>query len=655
MDKIDEWMKRVDEDLETISSTKLSEKAHPKKKQPFNKKEKKDVRMQPHKSKHSQPNKQKKEPYKGSHKPAKMQGHKPAYKSAHTPAHKPTKNPRGTQILRGQLKVIPLGGLNEVGKNMMAIEYENDIIVVDMGFEFPSEDLLGIDYVIPDVSYLEENRKRIRGVFITHGHLDHTGGIAYILPKLDFPPVYTLRLTKGLIDKRLEEFELNKTAKIHEVKPGETIKSGRFSVKFLRVAHSIPDAAALEIDTPVGKIIHTGDFKFDDNPAGIQEKADVNALAQLGKKNVLALFCDSTNALEHGHTMSEREVGETLEKSIAEAKGRVVIASFSSLIGRIQQIINYGIKHKRKIFVSGRSMLNNIEIAVKLGYLKFPANAVQDIKKYKKVPDNETLILTTGSQGESMSALTRIAMGSHPHIKVKKGDTIILSASPIIGNERAIFSVINALCIQGANVVHNKEADIHTSGHAKQEEILRMIRLVKPKYFIPVHGEYFMRQGNARLAKSRGNIPANHIFMLQNGDVLLASKGEMKKSDEKVETKYILIDGSGEGQMDSPLQLERSIMSRNGALVILIYINKKSRKITKTPDVVSRGYVYMHESEEITKEITRIAEEAYKKIIQKNPGTDRNQVKRYVKQTVDKYTNSKLERRPLIIPLIIES
>ena len=563
--------------------------------------------------------------------------------------------PKPSPILRGKLKIIPLGGLNEVGKNMMALEYEDDIIIIDMGFEFPSEDLYGIDYVIPDVTYLEENKHRIRGVLITHGHLDHIGGIPYILPRLNFPPIYTMKLTCGLIEKKIEEFKIGKMTRLHAVKTGEAMRLGKFVITFIRVAHSVPDATALLIDTPIGKLFHTGDFKFDQEPAGFQEKEEIHLLENIGKQNILAMFSESTNSLSPGHTVSERVVGEALEAVIRDAKGRIIIASFSSIIGRVQQIIDSALKYNRKIFISGKSMRDNIDIAAKLGFLRFPPHAIQDIRKYKNVPDNETLILTTGSQGEAFSALTRIANGTHDNIKVKPGDSIAMSSNPIPGNERAINTVVNNLCMLGAKVIHNKIInDIHTSGHAKQDELVRMFQLIKPKYFIPVHGEYYMRQAHAQLINEKCGMPEDRIIMLQNGDVLLAEPNRVYKSDQKIETKYILIDGRGEGHVGSQVQVDREIMSQNGALIVLMYVNKKTHKIIKTPDVVSRGFIYMHETDEINNEIIHLAENAFKTIMKKNPGATRKDVKHYIKQSVDKYTHNKLERRPLIVPLIIE-
>lgn len=564
------------------------------------------------------------------------------------------KSPRKiTPILKGKVKIIPLGGLNEVGKNMTAFEYEDDIIIVDMGLEFPGEDMFGIDYVIPDITYLEDNKKRIRGVIITHGHLDHIGGIPYILPKLDFPPLFATKLTIGLIKKRIDEFKQDKLAKLNVINPDQPLKLGQFLCNFFRVAHSIPDCVGVVIDTPVGKLVHTGDFKFDATPARNQAPADIHKMEALGSQNVLALFCESTNALKPGHSMSELDVGITLAKIIKEAPARVILASFSSQVGRLQQVIDAAVACNRKVYISGRSMVETINISATLGYISFPKDTVFDIKKYKKVPDEQTLILTTGSQGESVSALSRIAAGEHPHVKVKKGDMIIFSSSPIVGNERAISTVINKLCLLGAEVIHNQMAEVHTSGHGKQEELARMINYVKPQYLVPIHGEYYMRQGLARVAKQYCGMKDHQILMAQNGNVLVAERNKLQISEETVESKYILIDGLGEGHLDSEVQMDREIMSQNGALVVLVYV--KGRALGRTPDVVSRGFIYMHESDEITSEISQLAAEAYRRIMEKNPGANRQDIKKYIRQTVDKYTHTKIERKPLIIPLIIET
>jgi ribonuclease J len=669
MDFIDKWMNRVSGDNKnskqnsTQSSQKGSTQNSQKNSQQNSKQNsKEDSKKEDHPKRKNAPFKQKRNTTRHNNSNSKQThrhkgpkgGHKPPYRK---PVHQaaPRKS-KPTPILKGKLKMIPLGGLNEVGKNMMAIEYEDDIIILDMGFEFPSEDMLGIDYVIPDVTYLEDNKKRIRGVVLTHGHLDHIGGIPYILPKLDYPPVYGTRLTQGLVKKRLEEFKQEKMAKLMVVDPDKKIKLGKFLISFFRVNHSIPDCVGIVIDTPVGKVVDTGDFKFDPTPARNLQQADIKKIEALGSQNVLALFCESTNALKPGHSMSEKDVGETLEKIVRDTTGRLIIASFSSQIGRIQQIIDAAVKCNRKIYISGRSMRTNIEISAKLGYLNFPKGTIQDIRKYKtSSPDRDTLIITTGSQGESVSALSRMAKMEHSHLKVKKGDTIVLSSSPIVGNEKAINKVINMLTMLGAEVIHNQLMDVHTSGHGKQDELARMINYIKPKYLMPIHGEYYMRMGLSKLAQEKCNLREDQIIMLQNGDVLLAEKGKVYKSKETVDTKYILIDGSGEGNIGSQVQVDREIMSQNGSLIVLIYVSRKTKMPTKDPDVVSRGFIYMNESDQILKDVSRIAKEAYKKILTKNSGANRRDIKRYIQQTIDGYSHKQLERRPLIVPLIIEN
>ncbi|MFH1720386.1 MAG: ribonuclease J [Patescibacteria group bacterium] len=552
-----------------------------------------------------------------------------------------------------KLRIIPLGGLDEVGKNMTVFEYGDDIIVVDMGFQFPEEDMLGVDYVIPDISYLEGKKKNIRAVIITHGHMDHIGGIPYILPKLGMPKVFATKLTRGLIERRLDEFELTKMANLNTINPEETLRFGPFTLNFFRVAHSIPDGVGISIDTPHGRIIHTGDFKFDPEPAGSTQRTDIRKLQKLCQKPILALLSDSTNSLSPGTTISEKEVGRNLEDIIRKTPKRLIIASFSSLIGRIQQIIDYAQKYKRTVFVSGRSMIENMAIAEKLGYLKIPKRLVFDIRRTKKHPGNDSIILTTGSQGEAVSALTRIAMSEHPHVKLKEGDTVILSSSPIIGNERAIFTVINNLCMLGARVIHSAIMDVHTSGHAKQDDLTRMIKLVKPKYLVPIHGEYFMRKGHAELG-SRMGIKNENILLIQNGDVLEIFAGKVEKSQEKVETNYIVIDGLGEGDVDSLVISDRQKMAENGVLIILLTVDGKTKKLLQKPSIISRGFVYLKESQEVEKEVGVKAERAYRNIIEKKKGVKRGEIKKYVRGSVEKYTHQKLERKPLIIPVIDE-
>lgn len=553
------------------------------------------------------------------------------------------------------VRVIPLGGLDEVGKNMMVFECGEDIIIVDMGFQFPDEDMLGVDYVIPDVSYLDDKKHRIKGVLITHGHLDHIGGIPYLMPRLNFPPIYGTKLTMGLVQKRLEEFGLQHQSKLRVFNPDDRLRFGCFDVSFFRVNHSIPDAVGIIIRTPAGVMVHTGDFKFDFTPAGDQKPAEFHKIAALGNQNVVALFSDSTNALKTGHTISEKDVGKTLEEIIKNTEDRIIIASFSSLIGRIQQIINFAQKYGRKIFLSGRSMVDNVFIAEKLGYLKFPRELIYDIKKVQKIPEHHALILTTGSQGEDVSALTRISFQDHPNIHIRKGDTVVISSTPIVGNERAIATVINNLCRLGAHVIHSRIMDVHTSGHANQEDLKLMMNLVKPKSLVPIHGEYFMRRGHGDVAKSVG-FKDEQIIMIENGDVIEFREGRayLPGPKAKVQTNYIVIDGLGVGDVGAQTILDRQIMAENGILITLIPIDVKTRKIKGSIDIISRGFIYLKETEKIINEVAKEASDAYSKIISKRPDAKRGEIKKFIRETLDKHIHRKLDRHPLILPVIVE-
>ncbi len=555
---------------------------------------------------------------------------------------------------RGKLRIIPVGGLDEVGKNCMILEYDRDIIIIDLGFQFPEEDMLGVDYVIPDLSYLDDKIDRVKGIFITHGHLDHIGGLPYVLPKLKFPPIYGTKLTNGLIEKRLEEFGQLKQSSLRTITRNDVIQVGQFNVSFFHVNHSIPDAVGIVVKTPAGNIAHTGDFKFDFTPSGDQSPPDFARLAGLANQDIAAFFVDSTNALKPGYTVSEKKVGASLENVIKNTDGRVVIASFSSQIGRIQQIANYAHKYGRTVFTSGRSLSDNIFIANKLGYLKYPNGLFQDIRKMGKMPENKVVVLTTGSQGEATSALTRIALEDHPNIKVRKGDTIVLSSSPIPGNERAITSVTNNLCKLGAHIINNQIMDVHTSGHAQQEDLKLAINLVRPKSVVPIHGEYFMRHGLKEIAMSLG-YPEKNAILVENGGVILVENGEAKATGESVETKYILVDGLGVGDIGAQVMMDRQTLAENGVLILVVSVDEKTRKIRKDVDVISRGFIYMKESEELVKSISELARTSYNKIIDKRgPETKRGDIKKYIKETVDKLVHQKIERHPLVLPIIIE-
>jgi len=552
-----------------------------------------------------------------------------------------------------KVRIIPLGGLDEVGKNMMVIEYGRDIIVIDMGFQFPEEDMLGIDYVIPDISWLEERKQDIKGVILTHGHLDHIGGIPYMLPRLNFPKLYGTKLTMGLVQKRVEEFGIKKDTVMNIIDPNETIKLGPFTCNFFRVNHSIPDGVGIIVDTPEGRIVHTGDFKFDPTPAD-QIQADYDKIKALGKKrNVSVLFSDSTNATKEGHTISEKTIGETLDMIIRDTPGRIIIASFSSLIGRIQQILNSAQKWNRQVYVSGRSLVDNIAIAERLGYIKVPKGLIRDIRKAEKTPGKRALILTTGSQGEAVSALTRISLGDHKYVKIKKGDTVVISATPIVGNERAIYTVIDNLTKLGARVINNKIMDVHTSGHGCKEDLKMMLSMVKPWGFIPIHGQYHMRFAHKELAHESGVKPSNAI-MMNNGNILELQKGRITLSKDKVETNYILVDGLGMGNIGSRVLVERQALAENGVFVVTLKISKKSRQLIGNPKIETRGFIYITESEEILKGVRKKLREKYMVLFKKHPKPGIENIKDYVTSVIDKYTHKKLNRRPLIVPIIVE-
>lgn len=568
---------------------------------------------------------------------------------------KPTANKHATPVARKfkTLRIIPLGGLDEVGKNMTVFEYDQDIVIVDMGLQFPEEDMLGIDYVIPDISYLINKTNRIRAILITHGHLDHIGAIPYLLPKLNFPPVFTAKLTLGLIKKRLAEFNLEKKARLYEVDPAKQMRIGNFIIDWFRVNHSIPDGLGVILKTPAGTVVHTGDFKFDHTPV-FQKPADYAKIASLGSQNVVALFSDSTNALKSGNTMSEKRIGENIHEIIRTAKGRIIIAAFSSLIGRIQQIINSATLYNRKVFLSGRSMVDNVSIAQQLAYIKAPPGVIHPINKIGKIKDEHVLILTTGSQGEAMSALTRMALGDHSQITIKRGDTIVLSASPIPGNERSTYTVINNLVRQGAHVIFNQVMDVHTSGHGQREELKLMMNLVRPKYLVPAHGELYMRHAHADIGREVG-IPDKNILILENGDVMEVSNGEAVKTHEKVSANYVMIDGKGVGDVGAQVIMDRQIMSENGVLVVLLTADGKTKKLIRDPEIISRGFIYMKESQEIMKEAIEVARRAYTEAIERMPQGKRGELKAYIRGCLDRFSHKKIERNPLILPIIVEN
>jgi ribonuclease J len=553
---------------------------------------------------------------------------------------------------RENLRVVPLGGLEEVGANMMMYEFGDDIIIVDMGYAFPDETTPGIDYIIPDTKYLEDNKKRIRGVFITHGHMDHIGAIPYILPKIGDPPIYTLPLTAGMIRKRLEEFDMAQRTKINTIGRDDIIRLGNFTIRFFGVNHNIPDSMGLSIGTPVGQVIHTGDWKFDHTPVN-EQPAEFGKLAKFGSEGVLLLVSDSTNSSKPGYCTSERELGFTIDRLFQDAKGRVIFASFSSLLSRMQQVFDISAKYNRKVLVTGRSMVNNIEVALSLGYLRIQPKQIIKSEQAKKYPDNQIVVLTTGSQGEEGAGLARMARGDHKTIRVKKGDTAIISASPIPGNERSVVAVLDNLTREGVNVIYNKILDIHTSGHAQQEELKLMISLVKPKYLMPMHGEHHMLVAHGKLALSLG-MKEENIFILGNGDALeVATNGDAKQHEDAIQAGYVFVDGLGVGDVGEVVLRDRQLMAQDGMFVIIMTLDRKTGKLVNQPDIISRGFIFMKNNDDLIREVKH---EVRKMVDTHGKKAEPNwaYLRQAVRDEVGEYLFQKTERRPMILPVIIE-
>ena len=573
------------------------------------------------------------------------------YKRRTTKKQEEAKTTRQNNVFKkSKLKIIPLGGLHEIGKNITVFEYENEIIVVDCGLSFPEDDMLGIDLVIPDITYLEKNVDKIKGLLITHGHEDHIGAVPYLLKKINIP-IYAPRLAAGLIRNKLEEHKLLRSTKLIEVMQGQTIKLGKnFKVEFIRSSHSIPDSVMLAITTPAGTILHTGDFKVDYTPID-GKLMDFGRIAELGNKGILALMSDSTNSERKGFTMSESSVGEVFDKLFLHCTKRIVVATFASNVHRVQQIVNSAVKYNRKIAVCGRSMINMIETARELGYIECPENLFIDIDMINQYTDEQLVIITTGSQGEPMSALTRMASGEHRKVKITPNDLVIISATPIPGNEKFVSKVIDDLMQIGAEVVYSSLYDIHVSGHACQEEQKLILALAKPQYFIPVHGEYRQLIAHSETAQSMG-IDKDNILMLTNGRVLEINE-DGAEFTSTVTSGRVLVDGLGVGDVGNIVLRDRQHLSQDGLIVIVLTMNSQTGEVVAGPDIISRGFVYVRESENLMDDVKSVVRHEIKKCEERGI-KDWATIKSTTRENLRDYIFTKTKRNPMIIPIIME-
>ncbi len=551
-----------------------------------------------------------------------------------------------------KLKIIPLGGLEEVGKNMTLFEYKGKILIVDAGLQFPDMDMPGVDYIIPNTQYLRKKEKNILGIVFTHGHYDHIGAIPYIVDKIGNPPLFATPLTKGIIEKRQEEFSSIAKLKIKEIKREDTVSLPPFKIKTFPQNHNIPDCIGLVIETPLGKIVHTGDFKFDHTPVA-DKPADISKIATLCNGGVLLLMSDSTNAEIPGHSLSEKTIQENLESIFEKSKGRIILTTFASLLSRIQEAINLAEKLGRKVLIDGYSMKSNVEIAIELGYLKVKPNTIISPQELKKYPDNKILILCTGAQGEGEASLMKIAHKSHKFISIKKDDSVILSSSVVPGNERSVQELKDQLSWQGAKIFHYQMIDIHAGGHAQKEELKTMINIVRPKFFMPIHGSHYMLSIHKELAMSVG-IPERNIVTPKNGQIIEVSKNTIRILKKTVPANYVMVDGLGVGDVGEVVLRDRQAMAKDGMFVIVVIVDSASGTVKQSPDIISRGFVYLRESKDLLRETRRRVIALVEGITKSPHPTNFTFVKNKIKEDLGEFLFKKTKRRPMVLPVVIE-
>lgn len=561
------------------------------------------------------------------------------------------------RVIPGGLKLIPVGGLEEIGRNMMILEYDRDIIIIDMGFQFPEEDTPGVDYIIPNISYLKGKEKFIRGVIITHGHMDHIGAIPYLIPQLGNPAIFATKLSAAMIAKRQEEFKDNKfKLNLHTVTDKDLLQLGVFKVEFFRVNHNIPDSVGVVAHTPIGTIVHTGDFKFDHSPVG-EKPADIAKIARIGKENVLALCADSTSSETPGHAISEQVIGQTLGKIVQQAKGRVIVGTFSSLITRIQQLIWICERLGKKLVIEGYSMKTNVELTREIGYLKAKEGTILSIKQARDLPSNQIVIACTGAQGEDRAALTRIANREHREIQIRKGDTVVFSSSSIPGNERSVQRLKDTLTREGADIIHYQMMDVHSGGHGREEDLKMMLRLIKPKFYVPIHGHRFMLKVNGDIGIKTGIRPEN-VMVLDNGQIVEFQKSAKglatgKATKKRIPTDYVMVDGLGVGDVSHVVLRDRKMLADDGMFVVIMNIDAKTGALIGTPDIISRGFVYVKESKALLSQTKKKIKVILKKHSKKSSANE-TYVRNKIRDEVGKFLFQKTQRRPMVLPVIIE-